>query len=77
MHYNRYRYYDPDTARYLPQDPIGLVGGFHIYSYTRNPTGWTAAVGLSGGSSQRRNEMRAQAKSSNVTCHTSCPCPSI
>lgn len=76
LHYNRYRYYDPDTARYLTQDPIGLAGGFNVYSYTRNPTGWTDALGLSGSSAQRRNERRAQAKSGNVTCPTSCPCPS-
>ena len=76
LHYNRYRYYDPDTARYLTQDPIGLAGGFNVYSYTRNPTGWTDALGLSGSSAQRRNERRAQAKSGNVTCPTRCPCPS-
>ncbi|MFN3792121.1 RHS repeat-associated core domain-containing protein [Massilia sp.] len=76
LHYNRYRYYDPDTARYLTQDPIGLAGGFNVYSYTRNPTGWTDALGLSGSSAQRRNKRRAQAKSGNVTCPTSCPCPS-
>jgi RHS repeat-associated protein len=76
LHYNRYRYYDPDTARYLTQDPIGLAGGFNVYSYTRNPTGWTDALGLSGSSAQRRNERRAQAKNGNVTCPTSCPCQS-
>jgi len=76
LHYNRHRYYDPDTARYLTQDPIGLAGGFNVYSYTRNPTGWTDALGLSGSSAQRRNERRGQAKSGNVTCPTSCPCSS-
>ncbi len=75
LHYNRYRYYDPDTARFLTQDPIGLAAGFNVYSYTRNPTGWTDALGLSGNSAQRRNERRARAKSGNVTCPTSCPCP--
>ncbi|MDC6117325.1 RHS repeat-associated core domain-containing protein [Serratia rubidaea] len=27
LHYNRYRYYDPQTGSYISQDPIGLVGG--------------------------------------------------
>ena len=27
LFYNRYRYYDPDVARYVTQDPVGLLGG--------------------------------------------------
>lgn len=27
LHYNRYRYYDPQGGRYVTQDPIGLVRG--------------------------------------------------
>ena len=46
LHYNRYRYYDPDTARYLTQDPIGLNGGNNLYKYTLNPTGWIDPLGL-------------------------------
>ena len=26
LHYNRFRYYDPDVGRFVSQDPIGLVG---------------------------------------------------
>jgi RHS repeat-associated protein len=37
LHYNRHRYYDPDKARYLTQDPVGLAGGFNLYRYARNP----------------------------------------
>jgi RHS repeat-associated protein len=44
--YNRYRYYDPDSARYLTQDPIGLMGGENLYGYAANPTGWMDPLGL-------------------------------
>ena len=31
LHYNRYRYYDPDSARFVTQDPVGLIGGENLY----------------------------------------------
>jgi type VI secretion system secreted protein VgrG len=38
LHYNRHRYYDLELGRYLNQDPIGLLGGLHHYSYAdRDP----------------------------------------
>lgn len=33
LHYNYRRYYDPETGRYVTQDPIGLAGGFNLYGY--------------------------------------------
>ncbi|NES11940.1 RHS repeat-associated core domain-containing protein, partial [Pseudomonas laurentiana] len=27
LHYNRYRYYDPLTGRFISKDPIGYAGG--------------------------------------------------
>ncbi|WP_230374730.1 RHS repeat-associated core domain-containing protein [Pseudomonas syringae] len=28
MHYNTFRYYDPEIGRFITQDPIGLLGGW-------------------------------------------------
>jgi RHS repeat-associated protein len=32
----RYRYYDPETGRFLTRDPIGFDGGINLYNYTSN-----------------------------------------
>jgi RHS repeat-associated protein len=48
LHYNRFRYYDPQVGRYVNQDPIGLRGGWNQYAYVRNPTGWIDPRGLAG-----------------------------
>ncbi|WP_415891601.1 RHS repeat-associated core domain-containing protein [Neptuniibacter sp. PT8_73] len=47
LHYNRNRYYDPYTARFITLDPIGLAGGLNNYQYVTNPTGWVDPLGLS------------------------------
>ena len=33
LHYNRFRYYDPDVGRFVSQDPIKLDGGINSYEY--------------------------------------------
>ncbi|CAH0647678.1 putative deoxyribonuclease RhsA [Pseudomonas sp. Nvir] len=45
LHYNTFRYYDPEVARFTTQDPIGLQGGFNLYSYAPNSTGWLDPLG--------------------------------
>ena len=46
LHYNRHRYYDPVSGRFVSKDPIGLAGGLNIYQYAPNPAGWVDPLGL-------------------------------
>ncbi|MGL6159782.1 RHS repeat-associated core domain-containing protein [Microbulbifer sp.] len=46
LHYNRFRYYDPDVGLFTTQDPIGLLGGVNNYQYAPNPVGWIDPFGL-------------------------------
>jgi RHS repeat-associated protein len=48
LHYNFFRYYDPDTGRYITQDPIRLLGGINPYAYALNPLSWLDPLGLTG-----------------------------
>jgi RHS repeat-associated protein len=46
LHYNTFRYYDPEVGRFITQDPIGLEGGFNLYQYVPNPLMWVDPTGL-------------------------------
>ncbi|MFK3795297.1 RHS repeat-associated core domain-containing protein [Pseudomonas sp. NPDC088444] len=47
LHYNTFRYYDPDIGRFTTPDPIGLAGGLNLYQYAPNPIGWVDPWGWS------------------------------
>ena len=46
LHYNRFRYFDPDLGMFISRDPIGLMGGSNVFQYAPNPTGWVDPFGL-------------------------------
>lgn len=75
LFYNRYRYYDPDSARYLTQDPIGLLGGENTFAYAPNPTAWIDPRGLArkGGASATGGTV----KKGSVSCPTACNNPCV
>ncbi|MEU4675111.1 RHS repeat-associated core domain-containing protein [Amycolatopsis sp. NPDC023774] len=48
LHYNMYRYYDPQTARYLSQDPLGLRPASNPVAYVAEPLIAADPLGLQG-----------------------------
>ncbi|MEV7680389.1 putative T7SS-secreted protein [Streptomyces sp. NPDC088341] len=47
LHYNYFRHYDPETARYLAPDPLGLAPAPNPATYVHNPFTWSDPLGLS------------------------------
>ncbi|RBA25836.1 RHS repeat-associated core domain-containing protein, partial [Taylorella equigenitalis] len=46
LHYNTFRYYDPEIGRYISLDPIGLLGGLNNYQYALDPIFHIDPLGL-------------------------------
>ena len=46
LHYNFFRYYEPDAGRFVNQDPIGLQGGDNMYWFAPNANQWIDILGL-------------------------------
>ncbi|MEW2510465.1 RHS repeat-associated core domain-containing protein [Streptomyces sp. NPDC046870] len=46
LHYNLHRHYDPETARYVSADPLGLVPAPNPAAYVVNPYTWMDPEGL-------------------------------
>ncbi|MCX5376754.1 putative T7SS-secreted protein [Streptomyces sp. NBC_00091] len=47
LHHNYFRTYDPETARYLTPDPLGLTPAPNPATYVHNPHTWSDPLGLS------------------------------
>ncbi|MFE9992575.1 RHS repeat-associated core domain-containing protein [Streptomyces sp. NPDC005381] len=46
LNYSLFRHYDPETARYLSRDPMGLAAGLNPVAYVHNPLTWSDPLGL-------------------------------
>ncbi|WP_395609955.1 RHS repeat-associated core domain-containing protein [Pseudomonas sp. B22129] len=46
LHFNTFRFYDPEVGRFTTPDPIGLSGGINLYAYAKNPIEWIDPLGL-------------------------------
>ena len=46
LRYNLMRYYEPDTGRFINQDPIGLDGGDNLYLFAFSSQSWIDPMGL-------------------------------
>ena len=46
LHYNFFRYYDPEIGRFTQQDPIRLKGGTNFYNFAASTTNSVDVLGL-------------------------------
>ncbi|UDM04805.1 DUF6531 domain-containing protein [Streptomyces longhuiensis] len=46
LHHNYFRHYDPESARYLTQDPLGLLPAPNPVAYVENPHSLSDPLGL-------------------------------
>ena len=47
--YNRFRYYHPETGRYISEDPIGFLSGeANFFTYVSDTNAWVDLLGLEG-----------------------------
>ena len=62
LHYNTFRYYDPDMGRFICPDPIGLQGGINLGSYSPNPLRWIDPWGLACWGTARKDFWKNEAE---------------
>ncbi|GAB3952000.1 putative T7SS-secreted protein [Streptomyces sparsus] len=65
LHYNHFRHYDPETARYTTPDPLGLAPAPNPATYVHNPLTWTDPLGLAPDCEEWRRGPEGPANSAN------------
>jgi RHS repeat-associated protein len=62
LHYNRFRYYDPDAGIYVSPDPIGWLGGLRPYAYADDVLSGCDPFGLKSANKAQGDAGEAAAK---------------
>ncbi len=73
LHYNLFRYYDPQVGRFTVQDPIGLEGGWNLYQYAPNPLSWMDPLGLNNLSTAFKAMFREAKRKLDIPKNTNTP----
>ncbi|MFJ8855291.1 DUF6531 domain-containing protein, partial [Streptomyces sp. NPDC102437] len=60
LHYNCFRYYDPEVARYTSVDPLGLTAAPNASAYVSNPHVWADPLGLAPYKNQLPKELEKE-----------------
>ncbi|GKT27140.1 RHS repeat-associated core domain-containing protein [Acidovorax sp. SUPP3334] len=66
LHYNTFRYYEPEVGAFTTPDPIGLAGGMNLHQYAPNPIAWVDPWGWArecGGADRKDKKTSYDAKS--------------
>jgi RHS repeat-associated protein len=66
LHYNRFRYYDPQVGRYISPDPIGLEGGLNQFLFGLNAINWIDPLGLSCNKGSHKNSVYVLKKNGKI-----------
>ncbi|MBR7977021.1 RHS domain-containing protein [Burkholderia vietnamiensis] len=69
LHYNTFRFYDPDVGRFINQDPIGLYGGGNLYAYGPNVQQWIDPWGWCSVKLSNNLEAAGTARPANSAAH--------
>ncbi|WLH88181.1 DUF6531 domain-containing protein [Pseudomonas sp. FP453] len=62
LHFNTFRFFDPEVGRFTTPDPVGLMGGLNLFQYAPNPIGWADPWGWTCWGTARKNHWKEGAR---------------